>query len=77
MGGLLPVLCMHTLLELVWVRHSGDPLFRGIEITSRGPRKMSFNVRQRSIARHGIPNDIKEMRWHFRANGNVTTMNSF
>ena len=38
----------------------------GIEITSRGPRKMSFGVRQRSVAKHGIPNDIKEIRWqHF------------
>jgi len=29
-----------------------DPPFRGTEITSRGPGKMSFAVRQRSIARN-------------------------
>jgi len=47
------------------VRHSEGPPFRGIEITSRGPRKM-FGIRQRSIARHGIPSDVKEIPWqHF------------
>ena len=52
-----------TYAALVWrVRIGLGPPFWGIEITSSGPRKMSFGVRQSFVVRHGIPNDIKEIR---------------
>ena len=52
-----------TYAALVWRVGIGlGPPFWGIEITSSGPRKMSFGFRQSFVVRHGIPNDIKEIR---------------